>query len=243
MSDRLIFICYSRKDKEWKELVESQLGLIEQQGKCEVWSDSEIGVGQDWYKRIEDALQNALVAILLISEYSLNSDFIRREEVPRLLKRRKQEGLRILPILVKDCAFEMVEWLDPMQIVPRDRRALEQMRKATARTEIRQLVQEIAKIFKEANPPSAESQGKPPPERARSEPSPKTTQGEAQKDFEQLRKPESDSTIAVKGPPLSGPASGYEENPSKHLVEASQQTTGGFQAQVPEKKDNASDTT
>ena len=52
-----------------------------------------------------DAMARATVAVLLVSADFLTSDFILDEEVPKLLKRRDQEGLLIFPILIKPCAW------------------------------------------------------------------------------------------------------------------------------------------
>ena len=45
-----------------------------------------------WYPAIEKALNEASAAILLVSADFLISEFIRNEEIPRLLERREKEG-------------------------------------------------------------------------------------------------------------------------------------------------------
>jgi hypothetical protein len=56
------------------------------------------------------------VAILLISADFLRSRFILGTEVPTLLQRRHDEGLRIYPILVRGCVWKRITWLKPMQV-------------------------------------------------------------------------------------------------------------------------------
>jgi tetratricopeptide (TPR) repeat protein len=68
----------------------------------------------------ETALNTADVAILLISADFLTSKFIRGEEIPRLLKRREQEGIRVIPLIIKPCPWKKVAWLNAMQGASRD---------------------------------------------------------------------------------------------------------------------------
>jgi hypothetical protein len=84
-----IFISYSHADEEWKDRVVTQLRVLESERQFDVWEDRQIAVGEDWYPEIEKALNEANVAILLISAEFLTSRFIRGEEVPRLLILRK----------------------------------------------------------------------------------------------------------------------------------------------------------
>jgi TIR domain len=78
----------------------SQLGVLSAHGLLNFWDDRQIGVGEDWYQKIENAMNAASVAILLVSADSLPSEFILREEVRRLLERRDQEGLLRTPFLM-----------------------------------------------------------------------------------------------------------------------------------------------
>ena len=48
------------------------------------------------------------MALFLISKDFLASRFIQDEELPRLLERRKQEGLRVVPIIIGLCLWESV---------------------------------------------------------------------------------------------------------------------------------------
>jgi MTH538 TIR-like domain (DUF1863). len=151
MSNRLIFISYSHKDKNWKDRLVTQLGVLEQQGTLEVWTDDDIGAGEDWYQKIENALESASVAILLVSASSLSSTFILRKEVVRLLQLRDEAGLRIFPIIATDCLWEKHKWLAKMQVRPRDRRPLQEKSAARKNTELTNIAAEIAKIIEAAS--------------------------------------------------------------------------------------------
>ena len=115
-----VFISYSHKDEIWKNRLQTQLAVLEMEGLLSVWEDRQIALGDRWYPEIETAINTADVAILLISAEFLTSKFIRGEEIPRLLKRREQEGIRVIPLIIKPCPWKKVAWLNAMQGASRD---------------------------------------------------------------------------------------------------------------------------
>ncbi len=120
MSKPTIFISYSRKDVAWKERLATHLRVLQVQDRLDFWTDDEIGIGEDWLQKIQDAMNAASVSIFLVSADSLTSDFILREEIKRLLERREKERLPLFPILVRPCAWKRVPWLAQMQMRPRN---------------------------------------------------------------------------------------------------------------------------
>lgn len=55
--------------------------------------DSQIEPGAKWLQAIEMALQQAQVALLLVSDAFLASEFVMNEEVPRLLAAAEAKGV------------------------------------------------------------------------------------------------------------------------------------------------------
>ena len=119
MNKPTIFISYSHKDIDWKNRLVTHLGVLQLQNRLDFWTDEEIGIGDIWFEKIQEAMDKASVAVLLVSADSLTSDFILREEIKRLLERREKEQLPIFPILVRPCVWESVPWLAKMQIRPK----------------------------------------------------------------------------------------------------------------------------
>jgi len=119
MRKHKVFISYSHKDKRWKDRLVTHLSVLEKQGLLEVWVDDRIGVGSEWYQTIKKAVDEAAVAILMVTPNFLTSDFICRKEVPWLLRRRAKDGLRVFPILVSPAAWHRVKWLAKMEIRPK----------------------------------------------------------------------------------------------------------------------------
>lgn len=110
-----VFISYSKTDSKWKDALVRHLSVLE--GDIS-WTDSEIGVGQDWFMAIDNAIDEAKVAVLLVSSDFLGTDFIRNHEIPKLLEKRERGLLTIYPIIVRPCAWMTVDWLAQMQFRP-----------------------------------------------------------------------------------------------------------------------------
>ena len=113
-----VFISYSHKDKDLLGALVAQLKALEQAGLLDVWVDTRIDAGDKWYPEIETAMQGAAVAVCLVSEYFLASDFCTKQEVPFLLKREEKDGLLLIPVLLSDCVWQAHRWVEERQMLP-----------------------------------------------------------------------------------------------------------------------------
>ena len=148
MPHSTIFISYSHADEEWKNRLVKQLNVLAFEGYFEVWDDRRIAAGDNWYPAIEAAINTASVAILLISEDFLTSSFIRGEEVPRLLRRRAEQGLRVIPLIIWPCAWQRLNWLSGMQARPTDGRPLAKGNEYQIRVDLAALVEEVDDLLR-----------------------------------------------------------------------------------------------
>jgi len=81
------------------------------------WDDTRIKPGQDWRREIREAVETAVVAVLLISADFLASTFIKDNELPPLLEAAEEDGLTILPVILKPCRFRKALNLERFQAV------------------------------------------------------------------------------------------------------------------------------
>jgi hypothetical protein len=139
----------------WKDRLETQLRVLQFEGMLETWTDRQIGAGDDWYEKIEAAMNRAAVGILLISADSLTSNFILREEVTTLIRRRDQDGLRIFPVIVGPSPWQKVRWLSRMQCRPKDGRSLSSYNKAKYEEHLSAIAAEVAQVLTRAAPAPA----------------------------------------------------------------------------------------
>jgi tetratricopeptide (TPR) repeat protein len=138
-----VFISYSHKDEGWKDRLVSHLSILKAEASLDVWEDRQIGAGADWLREIQAAMDRAVVAVLLISSDFLNSGFIMETEVPHLLKRQTEEGLRVIPLFLRPCAWKTVDWLQAIQGRPKDGKALSDCKKPQAEQFLTDLALEI----------------------------------------------------------------------------------------------------
>jgi hypothetical protein len=150
MAKPSIFISYSHQDEKWLKLIVKHLGALEKERRLTVWNDDRITAGSDWYQEIEQALYEASAAVLLISVDFLTSDFILGEEVPRILRRRSQEGLKLIPIILRSCPWKRVKWLQGMLVRPHDGKPLASFRGGEPReAEVVKIIDELLKLLSE----------------------------------------------------------------------------------------------
>ncbi len=75
MSKPTVFISYSHKDEEWKDRLVTHLDVLQRQGLLSVWQDRLINAGDAWGPEIQKAMDEASLAMLLVSPQFLTSDF------------------------------------------------------------------------------------------------------------------------------------------------------------------------
>jgi len=85
--------------------------------KIDVWADNKLRGSDIWDDDIKNAINEADAAILLISNAFLASDYIRKNELPPLLKAAEDKGTRIYPILVHPSIFTKIPSLKRFQAI------------------------------------------------------------------------------------------------------------------------------
>ena len=115
-----VFISYSHKDEEFKDELVTMLAGLQRRDIIDAWQDRCIEEGDEWYQDIQDAMTDCDLAILLVSANFIASRFIQDEELPKLLKRRIESGLRVVPVIVKPCPWQSEPVIKDIQVLPRD---------------------------------------------------------------------------------------------------------------------------
>ena len=119
-----LFISYSHKDEEFKDALVTMLAGLQRQGIIEPWQDRQIEAGTEWLKVIEKAMEDCNMAVLLISPDFIASPFIQDKELARLFQRRLNEGLRVIPIIVRPCLWQQEPGIKDLQVVPKNGKAV-----------------------------------------------------------------------------------------------------------------------
>lgn len=127
-SDTLrIFVSYSHENDDWvRQGPNNLIPLLEKalkRDQVEFWCDPELRKmpGEKYRDIIEQEIDAADIALLLISENFVISEFIRDVELPRIKKRFDRREISIIPILVGHVDWEgdaEYKWLTDLQIIP-----------------------------------------------------------------------------------------------------------------------------
>jgi len=117
------FLSFSHQDEEWCTRLMTHLAVLERGRWLHVWTDTRINLGDTWQTEIDNALQESKVAVLLISPAFLASKFIWEAEIPRIWKHRK-EGMLVLPLIARPCAWKLEGDLAQLQARPANGRPL-----------------------------------------------------------------------------------------------------------------------
>lgn len=119
-----IFISYAHEDEAFKDQLTQQLKGLQRQGLIAPWDDRCIDGGDAWRSDIEAAIDRCDLALMLVSPAFIASDFIYAEELTRLMARRSRQGIRVVPIIVKPCAWKHEKPIESLQARPRDGKAI-----------------------------------------------------------------------------------------------------------------------
>lgn len=112
MARSRIFISYSHVDMPYWEEFQKYIRLSQDKGILDVWSDQRIKASQDWHQEIQQAVDSAGVAVLLISQDFLNSRYIREHELPPLLKARAEEKIALTCLFLHPSNVDREEFDD-----------------------------------------------------------------------------------------------------------------------------------
>lgn len=148
LQGKSVFISYSHDDEKWREKLEKHLkATVKSDCHFSYWSDKNIKAGVQWRQSIEKAINEANIAVLLVSVSFLASDFINEVELPLLFKRRKQGTITILPLIVSPCDYDY-SILNSIQSVNSPNETLEECMGDNGRVDrtFLRLIQEIRKV-------------------------------------------------------------------------------------------------
>lgn len=93
----------------------AHLRALERSRSVDIWTDGDIPPGADARAAMEEALAAADVALLLVSASYLASGLMHDTEVPRIFDRCRKGGLRVIPVLVRSCSWELHPWIGTLK--------------------------------------------------------------------------------------------------------------------------------
>jgi len=119
-----VFISYSHKDEVFKDELITMLAGLQRRDVIDAWQDRQIEPGTLWSYEITRAIDECRIALLLMSPDFIASGFIQEKELTQLFQRRLNEGLRIIPIILRPCLWQSEPIIKDLQGLPKDGRAI-----------------------------------------------------------------------------------------------------------------------
>jgi formylglycine-generating enzyme required for sulfatase activity len=164
---RHVFISYTRVDREWVDRLQRMMKPLLRAGgqQIELWDDSQIEPGAKWRAAIETALAQAKVALLLVSDNFLASEFVMNEEVPKLLAAAEAEGVRVLWVSLSPCLVEHTPIGEYQAVLPLDQYLVE-LDKPRQQRALKTIAERIREALVEPGPEPDHEPDPPAPEPA-----------------------------------------------------------------------------
>ena len=146
-----VFISYSHTDSKWLQKLRPFLKVLERDHGIKIWDDTAIKPGGKWKEDIKRALQQTKVAVLLVSQQFLASDFITDQELPHFLKASEKEGLTILWVAISASTWKSSP-IAQFQATNDPGRPLDSLSSSKLKSELVKIEQSIQQAI---NPPEA----------------------------------------------------------------------------------------
>lgn len=143
MARDLVFISYSHQDQRFLKELQTQLKPYLRHGTLTAWSDNQIAPGAKWFGEIKSQLAKTSVAVMLVSPEFLASDFIHAHELGPLLKEAEAGGMKILWVLIRDCAWLQTPLRDYQALVSPPEKPFASLTKAKRDTAWRKVCEAI----------------------------------------------------------------------------------------------------
>jgi len=116
----LIFVAYAHEDVVYRDRLVKIMVPWEHQGLVKVWSDHKLAGGDVWDEKIKEGLEAADLILILMSMDAIASDYMRGVELRRAMERHQQGTVRVVPVIIRLCAWKEETWLGQVQAIPRN---------------------------------------------------------------------------------------------------------------------------
>jgi hypothetical protein len=118
-----VFVSYAREDRRWLDrdyrysLIPFLMDSLRRHNVA-FWFDKELKPGDEFRRYIESQIDQSQIALLIVSQSFLNSEFIENREMPRIAERARLGKMIVVPVLVEPCDWSEYPFLADRQMVP-----------------------------------------------------------------------------------------------------------------------------
>ena len=110
-----VFVSYSHQDANYLEK-DSLLGFLKglEKDNIEFWTDKRIRPGESWDEVIKANIQSADIALVLVSQGFLDSEYCQNVEIENFLAKKAH----VFPVILSPCDWHRHKWLSSRQFLP-----------------------------------------------------------------------------------------------------------------------------
>ena len=128
MSNVKVFVSYSHKDTEYigSDGLLGFLKGLESDGDIELWVDEKISGGDDWDDVLKHEVQSCDISLIFVSQAFLDSHYCTNVELSTFLDRCRTDGMKIFPVILSPCEWELHPWISKYQGVPTSNETIEE---------------------------------------------------------------------------------------------------------------------
>jgi hypothetical protein len=113
-----VFFSYSHLDTKYAQRLVSYISNELGRDRIELWWDERISTGSAWDDAIKTKIRESDIALILVSQAFLNSNYCQRAEIQDFLGQRRSSGMVIFPIILSSCSWDRYGWLSRTQYLP-----------------------------------------------------------------------------------------------------------------------------
>ncbi len=123
-----VFVSYSHRDERYlaKDSLLGFLKGLERTEDVQFWTDQALSAGDLWDETIKSKLRDSDIALVLVSQWFLDSPYCTDTEIRTFLQLCRDRGLAIVPIILSPCEWDRHEWLRSRQCLPRGGKTIEE---------------------------------------------------------------------------------------------------------------------
>jgi len=111
-----VFVSYSHHDSAWRREIQAALAGLHDREQIAYFDDTGLEAGDNWSRKIKRSIDTATVAVLLVSDSFLQSEFIREHELPRIEELSRRRKLGVIPVWITGHIPDS-SWIGALQLL------------------------------------------------------------------------------------------------------------------------------
>ncbi len=122
---RHVFLSYAHEDERFLGALCSHLSPLVREEQIEIWYDRKLKAGARVNDAISEQLQDSDIILLLISADFINSTYCYNVELKFALEMHAKKRAIVIPVIIRECAWQLVKQLSELLTIPHDGKAIE----------------------------------------------------------------------------------------------------------------------